>query len=252
MFNKKKTSKNDSNNVIKKSIENSNEKIKKLIENYFLDHNKKDIKILKSDIREILLNNYERINYWENRRTQYLQLAIGMFAASMVVIAANIPGFLKLIEGFSNGNSNLTEYTYLTMFVPSIYLFWRSINLLKMWNIQNTPDYPFNRFPEIWRWQYRHAEGLSIDTDIPNYDDEVLKEQIKKFAINIVYYLEKTLGANQVELFKQDIEQLFLLITNEKFKMDFVTQLKEHIFTTINGIKWIFILSIMVYIMAQF
>lgn len=232
---------------IEKLSKNSFKRFSKELDNFCKKeklNGEEKYKMLRKDIREMILSIDNRIHYWENRRTQYLQLATAILAASIIGI---ITTFQK-ISSFQN-LYDLQSITYMIILIPCIILFLGSIYLLTVWNKQNNPNYPFVKMPRIWRWHYRHAEKNSIDTNIPKYDSEKYKTQIDIFIDNLENYGIKTLKADYKELLDQDISQLFLLITNEKFKIKFVTHLRDCFYKILWVSIYSFIILIIIYIL---
>lgn len=239
------------NNFSKEDIEklskNSFKRFSKELDNFCKNgkpNREEKYKMLRKDIREMILNIDNRIHYWENRRTQYLQLATAILAASIIGI---ITTFQK-ISLFQN-LFDLQSIAYMIILIPCLILFLGSVYLLNVWNKQNNPNYPFVKMPRIWRWHYRHAEKNSIDTNISKYDKEKYKTQIDIFIDNLENYGIKTLKADYKELLDQDISQLFLLITNEKFKIKFVTHLRDCFYKILSVSIYSFAILIIIYIL---
>lgn len=177
-----------------------------------------------ADIREMILNIDSRIHYWENRRVQFLQITLGILAASIVALVTIIP---KVPMG--GIISNLQFYLYFPFVISCFVLFIGSIWLLIIWNRQNNPNYPFTKGYKTWRWHYRHAETTPMDTKT-NYSMEEYRKQINIFINNMKEYKIKTLECNPAELLDQDLSQLYLLITDEKFKVKYVSDLRDKMF----------------------
>jgi len=239
------------NNFSKEDIEklskNSFKRFSKELDNFCKNekpNREEKYKMLRKDIREMILNIDNRIHYWENRRTQYLQLATAILAASIIGI---ITTFQK-ISLFQN-LCDLQSIAYMIILIPCLILFLGSIYLLNVWNKQNNPNYPFVKIPRIWRWHYRHAEKNSIDTNISKYNSQKYKTQIDIFIDNLENYGIKTLKADYKELLDQDISQLFLLITNEKFKIKFVTHLRDCFYKILSVSIYSFVILIIIYIL---
>ena len=239
------------NNFSKEDIEklskNSFKRFSKELDNFCKNgkpNREEKYKMLRKDIREMILNIDNRIHYWESRRTQYLQLATAILAASIIGI---ITTFQKIFL-FQN-LYDLQSIAYMVILIPCLILFLGSIYLLNVWNKQNNPNYPFVKMPRIWRWHYRHAEKNSIDTNISKYDKEKYKTQIDIFIDNLENYGIKTLKADYKELLDQDISQLFLLITNEKFKIKFVTHLRDCFYKILSVSIYSFVILIIIYIL---
>lgn len=239
------------NNFSKEDIEklskNSFKRFSKELDNFCKNekpNREEKYKMLRKDIREMILNIDNRIHYWESRRTQYLQLATAILAASIIGI---ITTFQKI--SLSQNLYDLQSIAYMVILIPCLILFLGSIYLLNVWNKQNNPNYPFVKMPRIWRWHYRHAEKNSIDTNISKYDKEKYKTQIDIFIDNLENYGIKTLKADYKELLDQDISQLFLLITNEKFKIKFVTHLRDCFYKILSVSIYSFVILIIIYIL---
>ena len=239
------------NNFSKEDIEklskNSFKRFSKELDNFCKNekpNREEKYKMLRKDIREMILNIDNRIHYWESRRTQYLQLATAILAASIIGI---ITTFQKI--SLSQNLYDLQSIAYMVILIPCLILFLGSIYLLNVWNKQNNPNYTFVKMPRIWRWHYRHAEKNSIDTNISKYDKEKYKTQIDIFIDNLENYGIKTLKADYKELLDQDISQLFLLITNEKFKIKFVTHLRDCFYKILSVSIYSFVILIIIYIL---
>jgi hypothetical protein len=179
------------------------------------------------DAKQMIEHVDGRIHYWENRRTQFLQLATGILAASLAAIIAVLPTLYdpKLCA--------LQRVPYYAIFAASLTLACGCVVLLTRWNRQNNPSYPFTKGYRVWRWHYRHAEKTPLDTDVFGYDQDTYREQACIFAENLSDYKARTLDSEPRELLDQDLSQLFLLLTNEKFKIKFVSQLRNCLWTTL-------------------
>ena len=196
----------------------------------FLENAERDPELLTrrwADIREMILNVDGRVNYWENRRTQFLQLTVALLAAALagsVAILANVD-----LTTWAKTEASLR---YLPVLASCIALFLGSLRLLLLWNSQNNPNYPFTKAYRVWRWHYRHAEKVPVDTDFSAYDRRQFREQVRRFADNLAEYKIRTLAADPAELIDQDLSQLYVLITNEKFKIMCVSALRDSLLRT--------------------
>jgi hypothetical protein len=179
------------------------------------------------DIKQMIEHVDERIHYWENRRTQFLHLATGILAASLAAIIAIMPTLYDV------NLCALQSVPFYAIFAASLVLTAGCIVLLTIWNRQNNPSYPFTKGYRIWRWHYRHAEKTPLNTDIFKYDRKTYEEQARTFAENLSNYKVRTLDSKPQELLDQDLSQLFLLLTNEKFKIKFVSDLRNCLWTTL-------------------
>jgi hypothetical protein len=197
---------------------------------------------LQRDIREMIGSVDERIHYWETRRTQFLQLSTAILAASIVGIVAISPSVLTRSDLFV-----FPTLLDLPILLASIFLFFGSLWLIYLWNLQNNPSYPFTKGYEVWRWHYRHAERHPLDTNVFNYTEDIFKKQVKNFAENVTEYKIRTLKADYKELLDQDLTQLYLLITNEKFKIKFVSQLRDSLMRVLGMALLVGIISFLIF-----
>jgi hypothetical protein len=188
------------------------------------------------DAKQMIEHVDQRIHYWETRRTQFLQLATGILAASLAAIIAILPRL------YDANLCTVQSIPFCAVFVASLVLTFGCIVLLTIWNRQNNPSYPFTKGYRIWRWHYRHAEKTPLDTNVFGYDRETYREQARIFAENLSNYKVRTLESEPRELLDQDLSQLFLLLTNEKFKIKFVSQLRNCLWTTLRLAFWAFVL----------
>jgi len=186
------------------------------------------IESFRRDIREMISSVDERIHYWEARRTEFLQLSTAMLAASIVGIVAILPSVLSRKQLFA-----FPTYLDLPVLIAGVFLFFGSTWLIYLWNKQNNPSYPFTKGYKVWRWHYRHAEKNPLDTNVFDFDQTTFNEQVRLFAENMTDYKIKTLKANSKELIDEDLSQLYVLITNEKFKIKFVSQLRDALMNTL-------------------
>ena len=219
----------------------------------FLEKANKDPEMLTrrwADIREMIINVDARVNYWENRRTQFLQLTVALLATALagsVAILAN----LDLTTWLKTEQS----LRYLPILAPCVALFLGSLRLLLLWNRQNNPNYPFTKAYRVWRWHYRHAERTPSDCDFRKYTPDKFREEVRRFADNLAEYKIKTLEGDPADLIDQDLSQLYLLITNEKFKIECVSVLRDSLLETCRFAFWVGIAGatvILLYFLVQY
>ena len=190
-----------------------------------------------------------RIHYWESRRTQFLQLALGIIAASLAGIVAITPE----ISGSSlKGSLTFADIVFFPLFIMMITLIFTSIGIVSLWNKQNNPSYPFTKALKIWRWQYRYAEGVGreVNTDIQDQSEIIFAEEINKFQQNMLDYKNKTINSDMAVLYNQNLSQLYLLITNEKYKIKFVSKLRDKLLSSLRITLIICLVAILITLIA--
>lgn len=184
-----------------------------------------------NEIQRMIFHIDGRINYWEDRRTQFLQIGAAILAASIVGIVSLFP---EVPDSFSSSDSlSIKAIVMIPTVTASVVLFFGSIRIIDLWNRQNNPNYPFTKGVRVWRWHYRHAETEPVSTDVDTYNETIFKEQARIFAKNSADYKVKNLTSSTRDLLDQDLSQLFLLLTNEKFKIKFVNKLRDKLLMTL-------------------
>ena len=181
----------------------------------------------KWDQTHLLIQNVDRrIHYFEDRRTQFLKLGSALTAASIAAIFAFTNSIDRTLE------LNITQGVYWSFLWGSLVLCIGSLYLIFKWNKQNNPPYGFTDKNGIWRWQYRFAEKTP-QTTILKKDGEGYKNAFTQtFQANLSHYVKRTIEATNEELFEQDISQLYLLLINEKSKINMVNSLKAILMNT--------------------
>lgn len=185
-------------------------------------------------IRQMLFHLNERINYWENRRTQFLQIGLGILGASLAGVVAIFANIKELSDLFITSNaSNVLIYptakgiVYLFIFILCTCFVFGSLKLVNLWNRQNNPNYPFTKGYRVWLWHYRHAEEIPSDARICRYTKQKFKEEVNNFCHNIVSYKKRFLQSSINDMIDQDLSQVYLLLINEKYKIKMVSALRD-------------------------
>jgi hypothetical protein len=159
----------------------------------------------------------ERIHYAEGRRTNFTVVAGALFAGGVAV--------LTFITDKNLGN--FITYLALTASIGSIGL---GLLLLIVFARQ-TNRYPWTAATKTWKWFYRDALPNQAEFDPtwrdifqPNKEKERLQnafnDQLPKFESTI-----QNLTDNKTSL-EQDVQQLYVLHINEKFKNTHLSQLR--------------------------
>ncbi|MDD1745136.1 MAG: hypothetical protein LUQ20_04920 [Candidatus Methanoperedens sp.] len=210
-------------NRISENYENGRKKIEEQL-NTFVENYKNDNQMLSArwqDIRNLVTHLDGRIHYWEGRRTQYLQL-------TTAILAASLAGIIAISNSALGATNVLDRFIFFAPIIASLLvLIFGSIMIIRLWNVQNNPSYPFTKGYKIWRWQYRGAENKPSNTDLSSYTKESFEREVNLFSENLYLYKSKYLSASLEDLLDQDLSQAYLCITNEKFKIKFVSDLRD-------------------------
>lgn len=227
------------------SLEDGTTKFKNLLDQYRrLYQSKKmtddDALKLSQDIRDLVKVLQGRNEYWEQRGSHFLQIALGMMAFSVAIGTAIAAVFDRLMTH---------PFTFIIMGAVisiSLTVLIAGIAIIRVWNRQNNPDYPFTKGYKHWRWQYRYAEEIIPEFKYRYVSVKEFEEDIETYIKNLHSYAEKTLNITPMEILEQDISQLFLLIENEKYKIKFVSELRDEVTRWLRVILWVGIASVVI------
>lgn len=216
------------------TLEEGMKRFKNLLDNYRQLYESKVLtddkaQALSNDVRELLRTLQGRNEYWEQRRGLFLQIALGMLAFSIAIGTAIAAVFDKLMS------HPLTFIIMGGVIAVSLAILVGGIQIIRIWNRQNNPDYPFTKVYKHWRWQYRYAEEIIPEFKYRYESKEEFEKDIETYIRNLHSYGDKTLNLKPLEILEQDISQLFLLIENEKYKIKFVSELRDEV------ARWLFI-----------
>jgi hypothetical protein len=191
-------------------------------------------------IREMIFHLDQRIHYWENRRTQFLQIGLGILGASLAGITAIFANIKELSDVFLITTNSYDSFiptakglVYMFIFLLCICFAFGSLKLIYLWNRQNNPNYPFTKGYRIWLWHYRHAEKTPSDTRISGYTQQTFRQEVDKFCRNIVDYKRRFLQSSINDMIDQDLSQAYLLLVNEKYKIKMVNALRNILINTL-------------------
>lgn len=210
-------------------------------------------------IREMIFHLDGRINYWENRRTQFLQIGIGILGASLagiIAIFANIEElsdvFLITTNSYGLFLPTAKGLVYSFIFFLCVCFAFGSLRLICLWNRQNNPNYPFTKGYRIWLWHYRHAEKTPSDTRISGYTPQTFKQEVDKFCKNIVDYKKRFLKSSINDMIDQDLSQVYLLLINEKYKIKMVNALRNVLIKTLTIAFFVALTIVVLFAIARF
>jgi hypothetical protein len=153
-----------------------------------------------------------RIHYTETRITRTVT-----FAVSLVAIGAALFSAVIRMNGWS---------FYLGMATSFLFIITGGITSL-IHVFQVNPNYPFRALPNDWKWFYpRIIDKDYKPTAFVSENDEQFYKKRKMHIAGLINYASKLLGENDVERLKVDIQQLYLLHVNEKYKNCFLSTLR--------------------------
>ena len=158
----------------------------------------------------------QRIQYTETRITRTVT-----FAATLIVIGMAFFAVSTKLDGAA---------FYLGICTTLLFILTGGITAL-VHAMQINPKYPFRALLNDWKWFYPNIVDEKYkptpyvkETENKYWEKRLLHiEGLKKYA-------EKFLHENNVERLKIDIQQLYLLHVNEKYKNAFLSTLRRILF----------------------
>lgn len=169
-----------------------------------------------SKLKEInaLINHVDdRIHYTESRITRTITFAVTLIGVGMALFAAS----LRL-----NGLP-----FYLGLATTGLFILTGIITVI-VHVLQINPKYPFRALPNDWKWFYPRIIDENYGPSL--FVWECKKKNYKKKLLHIKglnEYAGKIINENPSERLKVDIQQLYLLHVNEKYKNSFLTSLRK-------------------------
>ncbi len=169
--------------------------------------------------RELIFHVHNRIEYAENRRTQIVNVALGLIAGAVALFLAS------LLHGI-----NSIEWVFLIR-VAALSFFVTSVIILALYARQTNYAYPFVQVSKTWRWFYHYIVSKDYKPPFLAYESEGRRNEQRKLHLQDLFsYAKKTIDMSPKEELEQDLEQLFLVIVNEKYKNSQLSHLRSVLF----------------------
>lgn len=180
--------------------------------------NKDEIK--EADIKD-KINEINSLIEHVNNRIYYTETRLGRAVTfSITLIAVGIAFFASIIE--------LNGLSFYLGIVSSGMLIITGITCVLINAFQTNPRYPFRKLTNDWKWFY---PGIVESNYKPNL---LMKESDEKYfnkrlmhIKGLNKYAEKVMLETSIERVKIDIQQLYLLHVNEKYKNKFLNTLRS-------------------------
>lgn len=187
-------------------------------ENLFAQLDDKDPEIEKKidEVNSIIQLVNNRISYTEDRLAKIITFSVALMGIGMAFFAAII-----MLSGVTFYIGLITAFSFfftggLTALVHSIYV---------------NPKYPFRAMKNDWKWFYAgiitkdyHPKPLFQDSNSEFLSKRLLHMQ------GLNQYAEKVLDEGKSERLKVDLQQLYLLHVNEKYKNRYLSNLRNILF----------------------
>jgi hypothetical protein len=201
-------------------MESANNELLSLREQYYklvesCSLNSKDILGLAARCREIIFHIHQRIEYCEKRRGQMVVISLSLLAAAVALFAST---FLEAMD-----SGLLVSLIRLA----ALLLFLTAVITLALYALQTNFKYPFIEITKTWRWFYHYSVSKEYKPPFVPFERKKQREEMQKIHLkDMLTYAERTLESSPKEELDQDLEQLFLVIVNEKYKNTQLTHLR--------------------------
>ena len=193
------------NDVDEKELKSLRERYHDLIDSSDLDD--KEALDRAAKCRELTFHTHERIEYAENRRNQVAAVALAFLAGAIALFLASV------IQDISS------QEWVLFLRLAALCLFVTSIMTLVLYARQINFAYPLIKVTRPWRWFYHSSVSEEYKLPFHAYGSESQRKKLQKLHLEgMLSYAEKTVKMRPKEELEQDLEQLFLVIVNEKYK----------------------------------
>ena len=194
-----------SNKTNQKELESLRERYHNLIHSSDLDD--KEALTRAAKCRELIFHIHERIEYAENRRGQIAAVALAFLAGAVALFLASVVEDVR------------SQEWVLILRVAALCLFATSATTLVLYSRQINFAYPFIKVTKTWRWFYHYSVSKDYKPPFHTYDSESQRKKLQKVHLeDLLSYAQKTVKMSPKEELEQDLEQLFLVIVNEKYK----------------------------------
>ncbi|MBC8274853.1 MAG: hypothetical protein H8E40_07790 [Chloroflexi bacterium] len=177
--------------------------------------NSKDTLGLAARCRELIFHIHQRIEYCEKRRGQMVIISLSLLAAAVALFAAT---FLEAMD---------SELLVSLARLAALLLFLTAAITLGLYALQTNFKYPFVQITKTWRWFYHYSVSKEYKPPFFPFEGPNQREKMQKMHLqDMLTYAERTLGSSSKEELEQDLEQLFLVIVDEKYKNVQLTHLR--------------------------
>jgi len=194
-----------SNNANQKDLESLRERYHNLI--HSPDLGDKEALDRAAKCRELIFHIHDRIEYAENRRGQIATVALAFLAGAVALLLASVVEDVRAQEWV------------LILRVVALCLFATSATTLVLYSLQINFAYPFIQVTKTWRWFYHYSVSKDYKPPFHTYDSKSQRKKLQKLHLeDLLSYAQKTVKMSPKEELEQDLEQLFLVIVNEKYK----------------------------------
>jgi len=178
--------------------------------------NKDQLNELKVILRHVIDRRIEGIHYAESRRSAFATIGTAIFAASFALFA---------VVFYVSYRPLLIALT--VMGIGTMVL---GLVILVVYSLQTNFAYPFKPATKTWKWFYRDAIPNVGLFSVPWYarlGKKAANEQRVGYDSQLKQFKETQVGLIDPKVdVDQDVQQLFLLHVNERYKNLFLTQIR--------------------------
>jgi len=154
-----------------------------------------------------------RIHYTETRLGRTVTFSVTLIGVGIAVFAAVV---------------KLSGWSFLLGLLSSGLLILTGVIAILINVFQTNPKYPFRKLPNDWKWFYPRIVNEEYKPGLIMKEGE--RKYLEKRLLHIKglkEYAAKIIAETPLERLKVDIQQLYLLHVNEKYKNKFLTTIRR-------------------------
>jgi len=230
-----KKSKGERLEELEKRIETTYEQYEKLFDGAGLETS--DINAKLEEVSFLIDHIDNRIHYTETRITRTVTFSVTLMAIGLALFAAII-------------KSDLEGLCFILGLISAGFLILTGGVAALIHVLQVNPRYPFRALPNDWKWFYPRivAEKYKPKAFVKESEKTYLEKRLLHVE-GLKEYAERLIEENPIERLRIDVQQLYLLHINEKYKNYFLTTLRR-VLTTGLAIALIVLFALLIFVLA--
>lgn len=183
---------------------------RKRFDELFKDIDEKKAELIDESTLKIIDHVHTRVSYTESKRRAALEIGLAFLTFS---VAAGV-----LLNNYSK--------ELLDLFLPLIVsLSIVGFIVVSLYALQARFKRPFIENARTWRWFYHYCINPELPVG-PLLNHEKRQKSKQGYLEGLFRYAKNTLSTSSKTRLGQDIEQLFILLTGERLKNEFLKQLQ--------------------------
>lgn len=182
--------------------------------------NKDELKSLQDRLYRMITYTVGRHDWYATERDRFLQIGIGLLAASAGIGAV----FAQLAE-------HLTLITNVLVLSTIVSLFATGIGLLYIYNQGVERDHPYRKVADIKSWYFKYNLPSGLEDEISD-DPKLARIQVGEIVDNIDNFVQRwtSLVKEKHGFIKEDLEQVFILQLLQRYRAQQLKRMSRSLF----------------------